>query len=99
MNRSTNTNSESEKAHPRTTVKRIILSIGGKGGVGNTTVIAGLAEWFQMNHICVKLLDFGPENRGPGSLTHVFGCRVSKVNIHTPAGLDVFVDRLQHGPP
>ena len=26
--------------------KRIILSMGGKGGVGKTSVMAGLAEWF-----------------------------------------------------
>ena len=26
--------------------KRVILSMGGKGGVGKTSVMAGLAEWF-----------------------------------------------------
>ena len=28
--------------------KRVILSMGGKGGVGKTSVMAGLAEWFVM---------------------------------------------------
>jgi uridine kinase len=35
--------------------KRVILSIGGKGGVGKTSVMAGLAEWFDANQIPVKL--------------------------------------------
>ena len=29
--------------------KRVILSMGGKGGVGKTSVMAGLAEWFEEN--------------------------------------------------
>jgi Mrp family chromosome partitioning ATPase len=29
--------------------KRVILSMGGKGGVGKTSVMTGLAEWFQEN--------------------------------------------------
>jgi MinD-like ATPase involved in chromosome partitioning or flagellar assembly len=82
---------------PRT--KRVILSMGGKGGVGKTSVMAGLAEWFQENSIPVKLLDLDTENKARGSLTHFFGGQVPKVNIHTPAGLDAFVDELTDGPP
>ena len=37
--------------------KRVILSMGGKGGVGKTSVMAGLAEWFDTNQIPVKLLE------------------------------------------
>ena len=74
--------------------KRVILSMGGKGGVGKTSVMTGLAEWFQENSIPVKLLDLYTENKARGSLTHFFGGQVPKVNIHTPAGLDVFVDEL-----
>src|SRR2546430_1475564 len=79
--------------------KRVILSMGGKGGVGKTTVITGLAEWFNLNEIPVKLLDLDTENKARGSLTHFFGGSVPKVNIHTPAGLDSFVDQLADGPP
>ena len=74
--------------------KRVILSMGGKGGVGKTTVITGLAEWFNLNEIPVKLLDLDTENKARGSLTHFFQGRVPKVNIHTPAGLDAFIDEL-----
>jgi hypothetical protein len=79
--------------------KRVVLSMGGKGGVGKTSLMTGLAEWFQENGIPVKLLDLDTENKARGSLTHFFGGLVPKVNIHTPAGLDAFVDELTDGPP
>ena len=43
--------------------KRVILSMGGKGGVGKTSVMAGLAEWFEENDIPVKLLDLTRKTR------------------------------------
>lgn len=79
--------------------KRVILSMGGKGGVGKTSFMTALAEWFDANEIPVKLLDLDVENKARGSLAHFFGGRVPKVNIHTPAGLDAFVDQLADGPP
>jgi MinD-like ATPase involved in chromosome partitioning or flagellar assembly len=79
--------------------KRVILSMGGKGGVGKTSVITGLAEWFEENEIPVKLLDLDTENKARGSLTHFFGGDVPKVDIHTPAGLDAFIDELTDGAP
>jgi MinD-like ATPase involved in chromosome partitioning or flagellar assembly len=77
--------------------KRVILSMGGKGGVGKTSVITGLAEWFAENEIPVSLLDLDSENKSRGSLAHFFGSRAPKVNINTPAGLDAFVDYLSEG--
>ena len=80
--------------------KRVILSMGGKGGVGKTSFMTALAEWFDANEIPLKLLDFDTENKARGSLTHFFGGRVPKINIHTPAGLDSFIDELSgDGPP
>jgi len=38
-------------------------------------------------------------NKARGSLQHFFNGRVTKVNIHTPAGLDAFVDHLDGGTP
>jgi hypothetical protein len=78
--------------------KRVLLSMGGKGGVGKTSVMVALAEWFEANEIPAKLLDLDTENKARGSLTHFFGGAVPKVNIHTPAGLDSFVDQLADGP-
>jgi MinD-like ATPase involved in chromosome partitioning or flagellar assembly len=79
--------------------KRVILSMGGKGGVGKTSVMSGLAEWFAENEIPVTLLDLDSENKSRGSLAHFYGEKAPKVNIHTPAGLDAFVDQLADGAP
>ena len=43
--------------------KRVILSMGGKGGVGKTSVMAALAEWFEANEIPAKMLDLDTETR------------------------------------
>jgi MinD-like ATPase involved in chromosome partitioning or flagellar assembly len=80
-------------------IKRVILSIGGKGGVGKTCIMASLAEWFDDNQIPIKMLDLDIENKARGSLTHFFGGRVPKININTPAGLDAFIDHLSDGIP
>ena len=95
------TNNVTESAVDESPVieKRVILSMGGKGGVGKTSLMTGLAEWFQENGFPVKLLDLDTENKARGSLTHFFDGKVPKVNIHTPAGLDAFVDELTDGPP
>ena len=79
--------------------KRVIFSMGGKGGVGKTSVMTGLAEWFEENRIPVTLLDLDTENKAKGSLAHFFGGRVPKINIHTPAGLDAFIDILAEDAP
>jgi MinD-like ATPase involved in chromosome partitioning or flagellar assembly len=77
--------------------KRVILSMGGKGGVGKTSLMTALTEWFDLNEIPAQLLDLDSENKARGSLAHFFGLRAPKVNIHTPAGLDAFVDQLVEG--
>ena len=79
--------------------KRVILSMGGKGGVGKTNVMTGLAEWYQENQIPVTLLDLDTENKARGSLAHFFEGRAPKIDIHTREGLDAFLDYLDSGPP
>jgi hypothetical protein len=39
------------------------------------------------------------ENKSRGSLSHFYGSRAPKVNIHTPAGLDAFIDYISEGTP
>src|ERR1700683_4989043 len=77
--------------------KRVVFTMGGEGGVGKTGVVVALAEWFAANEIPVTLLDLDTENKDRGSLKHFFNGSVTKVNIHTPAGLDAFVDHLESG--
>jgi MinD-like ATPase involved in chromosome partitioning or flagellar assembly len=81
------------------TSKRVILTMGGKGGVGKTSFMLVLAEWFETHQIPVTLLDLDTENKSRGSLKHYFDGAVTKVNIHTAAGLDAFVDHLAEGAP
>jgi hypothetical protein len=52
-----------------------------------------------MNEIPITLLDLDSENKARDSLKHFFNCTVTKVNIHTPAGLDAFVDFLDGSTP
>ncbi len=77
--------------------KRVVFTMGGKGGVGKTGLMVALAEWFEANEIPFTLLDLDTENKARGSLKHFFNGSVAKVNIHTPAGLDTFVDHLESG--
>jgi len=58
-----------------------------------------LAEWFEANQIPFTLLDLDTENKARGSLKHYFDGVARKVNIHTPAGLDAFIDHLDAGAP
>ena len=74
--------------------KRVVFAMGGKGGVGKTGVVVALAEWFQANEIPVTLLDLDTENKARGSLKHFFNGTVTKVDVHTPAGLDALVDHI-----
>jgi MinD superfamily P-loop ATPase len=63
-----------------TTAKRVVFAMGGKGGVGKTGVMVGLAEWFAANEIPVTLLDLDTENKARGSFKHFFNGSVTKVN-------------------
>lgn len=79
------------------TTKRVILTVGGKGGVGKTSFMLTLAEWFAVHEIDIKLLDLDTENKSRGSLSHYFRRAASKINIHTAAGLDSFIDQIEDG--
>lgn len=72
--------------------KKIIFTIGGKGGTGKTTLMTALAEWFTENDIPCAMLDLDTENKAKGSFVHFFGDRTKKVDIQSERGLDVFLD-------
>ena len=79
--------------------KRVVFTMGGKGGVGKTGCMLALAEWFEANQLPFTLLDLDTENKARGSLKHYLNGAARKVNIHTPAGLDAFIDYLAEGAP
>jgi len=95
----TKTHSPASSAAVEPTIqKRIILTMGGKGGVGKTGVTLTIAEWLGSHDVPFTLLDLDTENKARGSLKHYYA-QARKVNIHTPAGLDTFIDSFDDGHP
>jgi hypothetical protein len=52
--------------------KRVVFPMAGKGGVGKTTVVATLAEWYASNGLKVAMFDMDPDNKAEGSLFSFF---------------------------
>jgi hypothetical protein len=98
MSASQTSSTASSPALEPTIQKRIILTMGGKGGVGKTGVTLTIAEWLQSHEVPFTLLDLDTENKARGSLKHYYR-EARKVNIHTPAGLDTFIDAFDDGHP
>jgi CobQ/CobB/MinD/ParA family nucleotide binding protein len=69
--------------------KKIIYSMGGKGGGGKTTAMVSIADFFQARKVPVTLVDSDTENVARGSLSYR---QTTKVNIRSQRGLDDFVD-------
>jgi hypothetical protein len=71
--------------------------MGGKGGVGKTGAMTALADWYEAEGIPTTMLDLDTENKARGSFQHYFP-HALKRNIHTPAGLDDFLDCIDRAP-
>ena len=57
---------------PELKPKRVVFPMAGKGGVGKTTVVATLAEWYASNGFKVAMFDMDPDNKAEGSLFSFF---------------------------
>lgn len=78
--------------------KRIIFTMGGKGGVGKTTLMTSLVEWYLSKGYPTTVLDLDTENKTKGSLVHFFPEISKKVSIHDGRGLDVLLDHIEQNP-
>src|ERR1035438_1962898 len=52
--------------------KRVVFPIAGKGGVGKTTVMATLAEWYVSRAYTTELFDMDPDNKAEGCFKALF---------------------------
>jgi hypothetical protein len=73
--------------------KKIIFSMGGRGGGGKTTAMVSIADFFMSEKVPVTLVDSDTENQDRGSLSFFFK-QTPKVNIRSQRGLDDFADRV-----
>src|SRR6516164_1950304 len=52
--------------------KRVVFPMAGKGGVGKTTVMAALAEWYATTAYTADLFDMDPANKAEGCFKALF---------------------------
>lgn len=52
--------------------KRVVFPMAGKGGVGKTTVMVALAEWYRGQGVKAQLVDMDPDNKAEGCLKAFF---------------------------
>jgi hypothetical protein len=70
--------------------RRLVFSCGGKGGVGKSTFMSGLAEFYQDRQINAELLDLDNENETKGSLKSWFPS-ATKIDIRKANAYDVLL--------
>jgi hypothetical protein len=74
--------------------KRVVFTMGGKGGTGKTTFMTSLCEYYNRIGVPYDLLDLDMENKLHGSLSHFFP-RAKKLDPTTETGLDFYLDILR----
>jgi MinD-like ATPase involved in chromosome partitioning or flagellar assembly len=82
------------------TKRRLVLTQGGKGGTGKTTLLTALVDWYDEHEYPYTLMDLDTEaSKSRGSLIHYFPGKAAKIDINQPEGLDNLLNVLQDGPP
>ena len=74
----------------------IVLTEGGKGGVGKTTFVGCLLDYYAKQGIATAALDLDTENKDKAGLTYFYK-EARKVDIDQRDGLDAFTDELDRG--
>ena len=76
--------------------KRVIFTLGGKGGIGKTFAMVLLAEYLANHDIPLIICDCDIENKLKGSISSFFPDS-KKIDPRKPDGLDVFIDAALDG--
>ncbi|HEY5743423.1 MAG TPA: hypothetical protein VIS99_12875 [Terrimicrobiaceae bacterium] len=71
--------------------KRIVFTEGGKGGVGKTTLLLSLIDYYDAQKVSYYLADFDIENQAKSGLKY-WHKGAEKIDIHTRTGLDRLID-------
>jgi hypothetical protein len=79
------------KKNSKNNRKKIIITVGGKGGVGKTTFNMGLADFYLEKGVNVELVDADTGNKTYGSLNHVYP-NAFKLDIRSRMGLDKLIE-------
>ncbi len=74
----------------------IILTQGGKGGVGKTTFVGCLLDYYAKRGVATSALDLDTENKDKAGLTYFYK-KARKVDIDQRDGLDAFTDEIDRG--
>jgi CobQ/CobB/MinD/ParA nucleotide binding domain len=83
-----------ELSSPR---KLIVMPCAIKGGVGKTTLLTSLLDYYVQEKINVMPFDCDTENRAHGSLHHFCRAAVTKIDIRTEEGLDLIIAEAIEG--
>ena len=75
--------------------KRVVFPIAGKGGVGKTTVMATLAEWYASTAYTAELFDMDPDNKAEGCFKALFS-KAHKLDLRQVAGNLAGIERRCH---
>jgi MinD-like ATPase involved in chromosome partitioning or flagellar assembly len=80
----------------KTLKPRVIVILGGKGGVGKTLFAASLADFYSEKQVGYVAIDADAGNSKHGSLAYLLGCQ--KLDIRGRIGLDALIDHALSGP-
>lgn len=69
---------------------RLVFSCGAKGGVGKSTVMVGLTEYYHAKEVPVELLDLDNENESKGSLKGWFPS-ATKIDMRKANAYDILL--------
>ncbi len=79
-------------------IVRLIMTAGGKGGVGKTLAAVGIIEYLKLHDVPVTIVDCDLENRKCGGISTYFP-EAAKIDIRSERGLDQVLNHVHQATP